>query len=491
MRPAAQVTAAVVTAVAVSLTVLAGLTVAAGLTVPAAAGGKAGPVPPYGVWKVTRAPVPAGAAADPSTGIFGLTCPSVSTCLAFGSYSDTMGAVQGLLLTGHRLSLTATRGAWSAARAPLPAAAAIDPVTGLSAVACPSATDCVVAGSYADSAGDRQGLLLAGHGSAWTAVRAPLPAGAGVNPGTSLTAVACPSVTVCVVTGSYRTASGGQQGLLLTGDGRAWTVAHAPLPPGDTGADSWLSAVVCPSITICTATGGYLGSSDEQQGFLVTGSGPSWMAAQAPLPADSAADPGTGLASVTCPSLISCDVVGSYLTESGQRQGLLLAGHESSWTAAAAPLPADAAVGQDASLSGVTCPSRAQCAAAGSYAGPAGVATDLLTRRGSSWTAAAAPLPAGAASPGSWLSGLACAYLTACVATGGYLDSSGEQQGLLLTRRRSSWTAAAAPLPAGAAVDPLTSLTAVACPSVTTCAVVGSYLTSTGKQRGLLLTGPA
>ena len=111
MRPAAQVTAAVVTAVAVSLTVLAGLTVAAGLTVPAAAGGKAGPVPPYGVWKVTRAPVPAGAAADPSTGIFGLTCPSVSTCVAFGSYSDTMGAVQGLLLTGHRLSLTAARGA--------------------------------------------------------------------------------------------------------------------------------------------------------------------------------------------------------------------------------------------------------------------------------------------------------------------------------------------------------------------------------------------
>jgi hypothetical protein len=183
--------------------------------------------------------------------------------------------------------------------------------------------------------------------------------------------------------------------------------------------------------------------------------------------------------------------VGSYLAVSGQRQGLLLTSHESLWTAAAAPLPADAVAGQGASLSGVTCPSRAQCAVTGSYAGSSGAVTDLLTRRGSSWTAAAAPLPAGAASPGSWLSGLACAYLTACVATGGYLDSSGMQQGLLLTRRRSSWTAAAAPLPAGAAADPLTSLTAVACPSVTTCAVVGSYLTSTGKQRGLLLTGPA
>jgi hypothetical protein len=77
------------------------------------------------------------------------------------------------------------------------------------------------------------------------------------------------------------------------------------------------------------------------------------------------------------------------------------------------------------------------------------------------------------------------------VATGGYLDPSGMQQGLLLTRRRSSWTAAAAPLPAGAATDPLTSLTAVACPAVTSCAVAGSYLTSTGKQRGLLLSGPA
>jgi hypothetical protein len=482
MSRAAQVTATVVSAV---------LTVLAGLTPPAAAGGTLGPVPPGGVWTVARAPVPAGAAANPSTGIFGLTCPSVSTCVAFGSYSDVTGAVQGLLLTGHRLPLTATYGAWSAARAPLPGGAAADPAAGLSAVGCPSPTVCVVTGSYADSSGDRQGLLLTGHGSAWTAVQAPLPAGAGADPGASLTAVACPSATVCVVTGSYRTASGAEQGLVLTGYGATWTAAQAPLPAGDAGPDSWLSAVVCPSITTCTTTGGYLDASGGQQGLLLTGSGASWTAARAPLPADAATNPGTNLAPVTCPSLTTCDIVGSYLTVTGQRQGVLLTSHESSWAAVTAPLPADAVAGQDASLSSVTCPSRAQCAATGSYTGSAGVATDLLIRRGSSWTAAATPLPAGAASPGSWLSGLACAYLTACVATGGYLDSSGMQQGLLLTRRRSSWTAAAAPLPAGAATDPLTSLTAVACPAVTSCAVVGSYLTSTGKQRGLLLSGPA
>ena len=55
--------------------------------------------------------------------------------------------------------------------------------------------------------------------------------------------------------------------------------------------------------------------------LLVTGSGTSWTAAEAPLPANAAADPGAGLGSVACPSASSCVAAGVYTDSSGNLAG--------------------------------------------------------------------------------------------------------------------------------------------------------------------------
>jgi len=459
----------------------------AGLAAPAVITAPSGPS-----WTVTKAVLPSGAgAAGAAATLSGVACPSAVMCLAVGDYLDSSGGGQGLLLTGHGLAQHGA--AWSASRAPLPAGAAKPgeegPAVSLGSVACPSASACVAVGGYTDSSGDQQALLLVSRGSSWTATKAPLPAGAATNPNAYLPDVACPSATTCVATGSYTDSSGDQQALLLVSRGSSWTATNAPLPAGaTTSASASLSAVACPSVADCAAAGMYINSSGHQQALLVARRGSSWTASRAPLPGGAAAG---WLASVACPSTATCTAAGDYTTSGDVNYGLLLAGHGSSWTAAKAPLPAGAAANAEVSLPSqdLACPSLSSCVAAGSYLGASGYTQGLLlASRGSSWTAARAPLPGGA--KGGWLASVACPSAADCVAAGQYYDSSGNWQGLLAAGHRSSWTVTRAPLPAGAATSPGPWFPGVACPSAAGCVAAGYYTDSSGYPQGMLLTGP-
>jgi hypothetical protein len=437
-------------------------------------------------WTAIQAPLPADAArTSPLAGLWDVSC-RPATCAAAGYYTDSAGAAQVLLLTGHG-------SAWTAARAPLPAGAAPDPgtqVPTVTSVACRSASACVAVGDYTDSSGHLQGLLLSGYGSAWTASQAPLPAGAAANPDAVLSHVACPSAAGCVATGYY---TGGppaksKHGLVLTGHGSAWTAIPAPLPPGaGPTASAGLWDVTCPSVTVCVAAGFY-----GRHGLLLTGHGSTWSATKAPLPAGAAASSRAGLYEVTCAAPTACVAAGSYNVGPHTGDGLLLTGYGSSWSATEAPLPAGAAARPDPDITSVSCGSATTCVAAGYYAGPAGHEQGLLlARHGSSWTARPAPLPAGAGTGSSgYLNGVSCGSATACVAAGYYADAAGNEQALLLSGHGSSWTARRAPLPAGTGTDPGAHLNGVTCPSAAACVAGGGYTDSSGHAQGLLLARP-
>ena len=79
-------------------------------------------------------------------------------------------------------------------------------------VACPSASSCVTAGSYSDSSGDIQAVLVTGSGTSWTAAEAPLPANAAADRYAFLGSVACPSASSCVAAGVYADSSGNGPG---------------------------------------------------------------------------------------------------------------------------------------------------------------------------------------------------------------------------------------------------------------------------------------
>ena len=392
--------------------------------------------------------------------------------------------------------------------APLPANAGSDPGVALGSLSCASAGNCTAVGSYIDSSGHRQGLLLTQTSGTWAAAEAALPANADQTMGVTLNSVSCVSAGNCTAVGSYwdsHSISGDlqQRGLLLTQTSGTWaTGVEAPLPANaGSGPDdpAGLGSVSCVSAGNCTAAGSYYDSSGASEGQLLTQTSGTWAAAEAPLPANAGfgnhGEDRAVLGWVSCASAGNCTAVGQYWDIYGQPQGLLLTQTAGTWAAAEAALPANAGSDQSVGLNSLSCASAGNCTATGSYSDSSGNRQGLLlTQTAGTWaTGVEAPLPANAGSgPGVGLGSVSCASAGNCTVTGSYTDSSGSSQGLLLTQTAGTWAAAEAALPANAGSGPnRAGLGAVSCASAGNCTATGHYLDSSGHTQGLLLTQTA
>jgi hypothetical protein len=213
------------------------------------------------------------------------------------------------------------------------------------------------------------------------------------------------------------------------------------------------------------------------------------------LPANANTNPGANLFSVSCPSAGNCSAVGFYNEGSGNVEGLLLTERAGRWgTGVEAALPANAATtNQFVRLDSVSCSSAGNCSAEGIYRDNSGLTQGLLlTETAGRWaTGVEAVPPANAGTPHAFPLSVSCASPGNCTAAGYYLDSSDNQQGLLLTETAGKWGAGVeAPLPANATPPTEASLSSVSCPSAGNCSAVGAYGDGSGCH-GLLLTETA
>ena len=349
-------------------------------------------------------------------------------------------------------------------KAPLPAGASggtIDSIT------CPSASHCVGIGSYTASATRFPVLVVTGAGSAWKATAVQLPANArsvGYNP----LDLACPTRSTCIGVGSYL-GPGGQRGLLVTGSGGSWEAAQAPLPRNASRTpDAALSAVACASAAVCAAIGSYTDAAGGGQGMLLARTRTSWS----PLEVTA------NLNAVACAPHAMCVVVGStYGRTAEDDEGAIATGTGASWKARIAPLPANAAAYPGAVLESVTCPTSRICVAAGYYTDTSGKQDGLLlTGYGTSWTATEAP-HTGA------LSHVACSSPMACVAIG-------NSTLMLAAGAGNSWNAISVPLPKDAVKNANElNFYSASCGPTSTCVFAGYYVTTAKKEEGLIVTG--
>lgn len=408
-----------------------------------------------------------------------VTCPSAKACTAVGSYTGSAG-YQGLLVVK-------SGSAWTATEAPLPKGAAADPYTDITAVSCFSASACAATGSYTDASGNTQALLLTGSGSSWKAVKPPLPAGAAPSSG-SVGAPRCVSATSCAVLGGYYDPGAGNgMPYLLTGFGAAWTVATVQLPANTTGGG--LSALACTGPSACTAVG-TLDHTTSSDGLIVSGFGSSWTATTAPTPSGSSGN--ESLTDLRCTPAPHCVATG-YVAASGGYVGALLSGYGSTWSATAAPLPANAASNPDAQLQTLACPGGTTCTAVGTYwKTGSNVAGLIVTGSGSTWAATQAPLPGNAAKDqsegGVSITGIAC-ITSGCVIGADYRTASGYNSSALLLGSGSSWSAIQPPIPGNNVAG--ANIPAVACVNNTSpCIGAGFYVDLHHNDQALLLTGP-
>jgi hypothetical protein len=399
---------------------------------------------------------------------------------------------------------------WTAAQAPLPADATrtARQDAALNDVACPAAGSCVAVGIYdtGSDADTSRGLIETLSGGTWTPAAAPFNVpGAGAAPFVDLDGIACPSMATCVAVGSYDDSKGNSEPLTETREGGTWVSARAPLP-GDAapGKSSFLSEVACPAPGTCVATGWYTDQNGNADAVIDTLSGRTWTTQRAPLPDDAKLRPtnntalATDLVAVRCGGVGDCVATGDYFDVEGHMEVLIDTLSGGTWTADRIALPADAAVDPAAYLWALACQGPGSCLAAGHYNDRRGQSRDFVaTLSGGTWTPAATPLPGSAAASQQWtlsqltgLTALACRNAVTCAAGGSYFARNGALDGEIASQSGGTWTAARAPLPAGAAIaKQFAFFDSGACPAAGTCYVVGGYKAGNGATVGMIETG--
>jgi hypothetical protein len=260
-----------------------------------------------------------------------------------------------------------------------------------------------------------------------------------------------------------------------------FTPSHAPAPAGTHNAQ--LSAVSCPAQGACVAAGSYSDAGLHGQGLLEVQSGAGWTATEAPLPPDNAQL--TNLYGAACGAVGSCTAVGFYAS-SRPAAGLIETLAAGSWTAQAAPPPAGAGPSDSIILHAVDCPSATGCEAVG-----ADEETGLVeTLSGGTWQPSTVPAPGDAQSgTGMTLYGVSCQAVGTCTAVGAYTNTAVEQVAGAEVEVGGVWSVLPVPLPADAAGSGQEAgLDSVSCAAAGSCVATGYYLGQGQQETGLIET---
>ena len=305
---------------------------------------------------------------------------------------------------------------------------AVRPLSGtaetLSALACPSASVCFAVGA---SSRTQTGAVLSSTdgGVTWTAQSVP----GNVR---NLGGLACPSTTTCIAVG--HTQPGASVIIATANGGTTWTLQQSP-----TGAND-LSAITCLTGTTCLAVGR---SSASAEVIRTTNGGAAWSAVTIPAGEDP-------LSGVACATATLCFADGGRSVIESHTGG-------TSWTAAAVP-PVE-------NLRGLACPTASRCILAAETLGGGGGGSGavLVTNNGGGSFTAVTDLP------GTSLWTVACLTATSCRTVG---EQAQVATGILAsTDGGTTWGVQRAPA-AGSAGGPGT-YAAMSCVSSSTCVVVG------------------
>jgi hypothetical protein len=352
----------------------------------------------------------------------------------------------------------------------------------LASVSCASPTACIAIGPGGGA--DTNALVAHWDGGGWSVQPTPYPPD--VTNGV-LAAVSCWSPRACLSVGSFDLYKYAPTTLAEGWNGGSWSIltpSPRTSPDASAGGPSF-TVVSCASRNACTALGG---------NTVMRWDGRSWSPQQfaTPVinrPANRFYAVTTNLTGVSCPSRTDCAAVGSYYTVSSSGIGgasvrgpdLPLAERwNGSIWSVQRPPAPHRKTGGD--LTVASCASRTACVAIGSYRNPAGHELPLVEHWGGrTWSIQSTPRPS--ASSSTELTDVSCASTAACIAIGSYRNRAGHQLPLVERRSASKWTIQPTANPPGATNARLTS---VSCASPTTCTAVGTYKNSTGEQLTLV-----
>ena len=408
-------------------------------------------------WSIQSTPNPTGATASSLNGV---SCRSSDWCTAVGRSTNSSG-------TEVTLAENWNGTTWSNEGTPTPTGAKASSLAGVSCWST-SFTGCMAVGRYTNSSGTE--LMLVEHLKiiTWAIQSAPSPTGATSS---SLNGVSCSTETACTAAGSY-TNSSKRETLEEFWNGVEWSIQPTTNP--SEAAESRLNAVSCTS-SLCVTTGSTTSKSSLLTNLSeVWASG--WSVQTTPNPSGATkshlAGPNAGGTPVSCTSPAACIAVGYYKNSSGTVVTLAERWNGTEWSIQSTPNPAGAT---ESYFDGISCSSSTACIAVGYDKNSSGTEVTLAERwNGTEWTIQSTPNPTGATM--STLQGISC-LLSECTATGSYKNSSGTVVGLAERWNGTEWSIQSTPNPTGATG---TYLDGVQCYSVKACITTGYYMNSSG-----------
>lgn len=395
-----------------------------------------------------------------------ISCESAGNCTAVGSYADSAGNMDGMMLTE-------TAGTWApAVEADVPSNL-IDSAPGVSSdlrfvsVKCTSVENCTAVANLSfykftgtslpedggfEAVGGFTALTFTETNGQWSQGQVlPPPANIGDGINTWVTSMSCPQQGDCVALGSYN-ASNGAGPFIATEDNGVWAPGIQISSPS--GPDIYrgleLDAIACADVNHCTAVGdvNVVSTSYYPEPLAVSETDGTWGTPTIlSLPADALplgdsqfAEPNqTMLDLLSCPSDGNCVAAGDYVNAQGIPDGLFAQESNGTWLASqAAQLPAEHGNFDTVSLSQLACTSAGDCAAIGAETlmeAPSpgvltgiGVSDDvwlLYSETGGTWSQGEVPqLPLNAMG-GSVLSTVSCSVADKCTAVGMYTAAPG------------------------------------------------------------------
>src|SRR6266851_3341102 len=198
-----------------------------------------------------------------------MSCTSAGNCSAGGYYTIDNGGPTQPFVVGK------VNGTWQAA-IPMPGTTTLDPKghgTWISSMSCGSAGNCSAGGTYADRLGADQVFVIDQVNGTWHTAR-QVPGIAALNQGKIAYAisVSCASPGNCSAGGTYTDISKHMQAFVVNEVNGTWRTATEV--PGtaalNTGGLAFIQSVSCTSAGMCSAGGGYTGSSGHRQAFVIT-----------------------------------------------------------------------------------------------------------------------------------------------------------------------------------------------------------------------------
>jgi hypothetical protein len=298
----------------------------------------------------------------------------------------------------------------------------------------------------------------------WSIQPTPNPANA-IN--SFLNSVSCARASACLAVGDYRLPSQGGLPLAERWDGAAWSLQPPPLPAGAAGGD--LTSVSCPAPAACTAAGAAFGAPGTATTLAEHWDGSRWVIQPTPNPAGAKVSFFQG---VSCPAAGVCTAVGYYLNPANRAVPLAGQLRGGRWVLQAVPVPA----GTWSGLSSVSCRRAWFCTAVGDNTLTSGTQVAVAEHwNGTRWAIQRVPAPRGALI--SLLSGVSCATMASCTATGTVFPASGNEGTLAEHWNGTRWAIQHTPNPPGSS---MTFLVGVSCPTPSTCTTVGEWANDLG-----------